>query len=106
MGEYQVFALDWGISLRTEQKVELDMTHIAIRGHWIRPSEKAGENCLVFEAAEYVETTFEHQYLVKVREWKTGQFSGGCARKSFTDEHDKNLPKYLYLPPEHLMLLK
>ena len=81
MGEYQVFALDWGISLRTEQKVELDMTHIAIRGHWIRPSEKAGENCLVFEAAEYVETTFEHQYLVKVREWKTGQFSGGCARK-------------------------
>ena len=38
MGEYQVFALDWGISLRTEQKVELDMTHIAIRGHWIRPS--------------------------------------------------------------------
>ena len=41
MGEYQVFALDWGISLRTEQKVELDMTHIAIRGHWIRPSEKA-----------------------------------------------------------------
>lgn len=41
------------------------MTHIAIRGHWIRPSEKAGENCLVFEVAEYVETTFEHQYLVK-----------------------------------------
>mgnify|MGYP000744985950 CR=1 FL=1 len=27
-------------------------------------------------------------------------------KKSFTDEHDKNLPKYLYLPPEHLMLLK
>ena len=84
------------------------MTHIAIRGHWIRPSEKAGENCLVFEAAEYVETTFEHQYLVK----SPGMEDGGSSlvdapeKKVFTDEHDKNLPKYLYLPPEHLMLLK
>ena len=107
MGEYQVFALDWGISLRTEQKVELDMTHIAIRGHWIRPSEKAGENCLVFEAAEYVETTFEHQYLVKSPGMEEGAVLWWMRpKKSFTDEHDKNLPKYLYLPPEHLMLLK
>ena len=107
MGEYQVFALDWGISLRTEQKVELDMTHIAIRGHWIRPSEKAGENCLVFEAAEYVETTFEHQYLVKSPGMEDGAVLWWMRpKKSFTDEHDKNLPKYLYLPPEHLMLLK
>ena len=107
MGEYQVFALDWGISLRTEQKVEPDMTHIAIRGHWIRPSEKAGENCLVFEAAEYVETTFEHQYLVKSPGMEDGAVLWWMRpKKSFTDEHDKNLPKYLYLPPEHLMLLK
>ena len=107
MGEYQVFALDWGISLRTEQKVELDMTHIAIRGHWIRPSEKAGENCLVFEAAEYVETTFEHQYLVKSPGMEDGAVLWWMRpKKSFTDEHDKKLPKYLYLPPEHLMLLK
>ena len=92
MGEYQVFALDWGISLRTEQKVELDMTHIAIRGHWIRPSEKAGENCLVFEAAEYVETTFEHQYLVKSPGMEDGAVLWWMRpKKSFTDEHDKNL---------------
>ena len=65
VGDYQVFAVDWGVTLRTSHKVEDDMTHIAIRGHWMQPAQEAGENCVVFEAAEYVETTFEHQYLVK-----------------------------------------
>ena len=65
VGEYEIFALDWGISLRTARKVEDDMTHVAIRGHWIRGAEQSGENCIPFHAVEYVETTFEHQYLIK-----------------------------------------
>ena len=107
MGEHQVFALDWGVSLRTEEKVEPDMTHIAIRGHWIRPSEKARENCVAFEAAEYVETTFEHQYLVKSPGMEDGAVLWWMRPKSsFRSDPNTNLPKYLYLPPEHLMLLK
>ena len=107
MGDYEVFALDWGISLHTEQKVEPDMTHIAIRGHWIQPAEEDGENCLAFEAAEYVETTFEHQYLVRSPEMEDGAALWWMRpKKSFRDDHDENLPPYLYLPPEHLMLLK
>ena len=72
VGDYQVFAVDWGVTLRTSHKVEDDMTHIAIRGHWMQPAQEAGENCVVFEAAEYVETTFEHQYLVKSPNMKCG----------------------------------
>ena len=107
MGDHEVFALDWGVSLHTAQKVEADMTHVAIRGHWIQPVQEAGKNCIAFETAEYVETTFEHQYLVR----NSGMEEGAALwwmrpKKSFTDEHDKNLPPYLYLPPEHLMLLK
>ena len=106
-GEYQVFALDWGVLLRTEQRVEPDMTHIAIRGHWIQPAEEEGENCLAFKTAEYVETTFEHQYLVKSPGMKDGAVLWWMRpKKSFRDDHDENLPPYLYLPPEHLMLLK
>ena len=107
MGDYQVFALDWGASLRTVQKVETDMTHIAIRGHWIRPASESGENCLAFEAAEYVESTFEHQYLVKCPGMENGAVLWWMRPKeNFEDNHDENLPPYLYLPPEHLMLLK
>ena len=47
VGDYQVFAVDWGVTLRTSHKVEDDMTHIAIRGHWMQPAQEAGENCVV-----------------------------------------------------------
>ena len=107
MGNHEVFALDWGVSLHTAQKVEADMTHVAIRGHWIQPVQEAGKNCIAFEAAEYVETTFEHQYLVR----NPGMEEGAALwwmrpKENFRDPHEKNLPHYLYLPPEHLMLLK
>ena len=107
MGDHEVFALDWGVSLHTAQKVEADMTHVAIRGHWIQPVQEAGKNCIAFEAAEYVETTFEHQYLVR----NPGMEEGAALwwmrpKENFRDPHEKNLPQYLYLPPEHLMLLK
>ena len=107
LGEHHVFALDWGLALRTRQKVESDMTHIAIRGHWIRTSETNGENCVAFEVAEYVETTFEHQYLVRAPGMEEGSVLWWMRPKAdFEEKHDKDLPAYLYLPPEHLMLLK
>lgn len=83
------------------------MTHIAIRGHWIRTSETNGENCVAFEVAEYVETTFEHQYLVRALGMEEGSVLWWMRPKAdFEEKHDKDLPAYLYLPPEHLMLLK
>ena len=107
MGDHEVFALDWGVSLRTLQKVEKDMTHIAIRGHWIQPSEQNGENCVAFEAAEYVETTFEHQYLVKSPGMEENAVLWWMRPKhDFREKPMENLPAYLYLPPEHLMLLR
>ncbi|MBU5481087.1 sulfate/molybdate ABC transporter ATP-binding protein [Blautia sp. MSJ-19] len=107
LGDHEVYAVDWGISLHTEQKVEPDITHIAIRGHWIVPTDQPGQNCLSFETSEYVETTFEHQYLVTNSNVKDGAALWWMRPKnSFRDDHDENLPAYLYLPPEHLMLLK
>ena len=107
VGDYQVFAVDWGVTLRTSHKVEDDMTHIAIRGHWMQPAQEAGENCVVFEAAEYVETTFEHQYLVKSPNMSEDSVLWWMRPKhDFQEEPIDDLPQYLYLPPQHLMLLK
>lgn len=107
VGDYQVFAVDWGVTLRTSHKVEDDMTHIAIRGHWMQPAQEAGENCVVFEAAEYVETTFEHQYLVKSPNMSEDSVLWWMRPKhDFQEKPIDNLPQYLYLPPQHLMLLK
>ena len=107
LGDYQVFVVYWGVTLRTSHKVEDGMTHIAIRGHWMQPAQEAKENCVVFEAAEYVETTFEHQYLVKSPNMSEDSVLWWMRPKhDFQEKPIDDLPQYLYLPPQHLMLLK
>ena len=107
LGSHEIEAIDWGINLQTTQEVPDDTTHVAIRGHWIQPTETPGPNTLPFEAQDYIETTFEHQYLVKCPNTDSSSVLWWMrSKESFRDDHDENLPKYLYLPPEHLMLLK
>ena len=56
---------------------------------------------------EYIETTFEHQYMIRR---KGEEAAAGLWLMlpiySFREDPDRGLPKYLYLPPEHLLLLK
>ena len=107
LGDHEICATDWKLKLHTAEKVKSDITHVGIRGHWIRPAEVPGENCMAVQVDEYIETTFEHQYMIKNKE---GEAETGLwwmrPKNSFTEDPDQDLPKYLYLPPEHLMLLK
>ena len=104
---HHVFAADWGISLRTVQQVPADISWVGIRGHWLKPREEDGENCMPVKVTEYIETTFEHQCLVQNPRLKDGGSLWWMRPKnSFEEDPGKNLPAYLYLPPEHLMLLK
>ena len=107
LGEHEIYATDWKIKLHTAEKVAEDITHVGIRGHWIRPEDKPGENCLEVQVDEYIETTFEHQYMIRR---KGEEAAAGLwwmrPKNSFREDPNRGLPKYLYLPPEHLMLLK
>ena len=68
LGEHEIYATDWKMKLHTAEKVAEDITHVGIRGHWIRPEEKPGENCLEVQVDEYIETTFEHQYMIRKKD--------------------------------------
>lgn len=104
---HHIFAADWGVSLRTVQQVPTDISWVGIRGHWLKPREEDGENCMPVKVTEYIETTFEHQCLVQNPRLKDGGSLWWMRPKnSFEEDPGKNLPAYLYLPPEHLMLLK
>lgn len=104
---HHIFAADWGISLRIVQQVPTDISWVGIRGHWLKPREEDGENCMPVKVTEYIETTFEHQCLVQNPRLKDGGSLWWMRPKnSFEEDPGKNLPAYLYLPPEHLMLLK
>ena len=107
LGEYEIFAEDWKLKLHTVEKVGEDITHVGIRGHWLRPASEPGENCMPVQVSEYMETTFEHQYMIVNKEEKASEGLWWMRPKnSFTEDPDQDLPEYLYLPPEHLMLLK
>lgn len=107
LGTYELEAIDWGIKLHTNQEVTDDITHVAIRGHWIQPAETCGTNCIPFEVQDYIETTFEHQYLIKCPDTRSTSVLWWMRPKlNFHQDPKTNLPAYLHLPPEHLMLLK
>ncbi|MDD5805713.1 MAG: ATP-binding cassette domain-containing protein [Clostridia bacterium] len=107
MGEREVYALDWGIMLHTSQPVTDDITHVGIRGHWIRPAEHDGDNCMAVRVVEYIESTFEHQYLMKnKREEDSMPLWWMCPKRDFEENAKSCQPDYLYFPPEHLMLLR
>ena len=107
MGSHELYALDWELLLRTEQEVTEDITHVGIRGHWMRPADAAGENTMEVQVEEYIENTFEHQYLICNKAAKeSGTLWWMCQKKNFQETAKDNIPKYLYFPPEHVMLLK
>ena len=107
MGSHEVYALDWELMLRSEQEVTEDITNVGIRGHWMRPATKAGENTMEVQVEEYIENTFEHQYLFRNKgAAESGTLWWMCQKKNFQETAKDNIPKYLYFPPEHVMLLK
>lgn len=84
LGEHEIYATDWKIKLHTAEKVAEDITHVGIRGHWIRPEDKPGENCLEVQVDEYIETTFEHQYMIRRKgEEAAARFVVDAAEKQF-----------------------
>ena len=106
MGKHEVYALDWEMLLHTKEEVTDDITHVGIRGHWMRPSDTDGENIMEVQVEEYIENTFEHQYLIrnKASEESTALW-WMCQKKNFQETPQENVSRYLYLPPEHVMLL-
>lgn len=107
LDDYHVYALDWGIRLRTKEKVTDDISAIAVRGHWLRTAAASGENTMPVKLVEYIENTFEHQFVIKNPGMEeSGNLWWMYPKNSFTEDFTKGLPTHLYFPPEHLMLLR
>ena len=107
MGEHSVYAVDWNLMLQTKDEVPDDVTHVGIRGHWMKGAAEGGENHMEVEVVEYIETTFEHQYLLKNKKGGDCQpVWWMCPKGNFEEDPHAKVPKYIHFPEEHLMLLK
>ena len=107
MGKHSIYAVDWDLMLQTKDVVPDDVTHVGIRGHWMKGASEGGENHMEVEVMEYIETTFEHQYLLKNKKGGDCQpVWWMCPKGDFEEDPQAKVPKYICLPAEHLMLLK
>ena len=107
MGTHEVYALDWELMLSTVEEVPDDVTHIGVRGHWLKEADIVGKNTMAVQVTEYIETTFEHQYLIRNKDAQESTPLWWMRRRNnFQEAPEANMPEYLYFPPEHVMLLK
>jgi molybdate transport system ATP-binding protein len=106
-GEHEIFALDWGLSLRTARPVGPDITHAGIRAHDLRLAASEDHNLVRPRVSLESEEPFEKVVLFtnaeakEAREhgeiwWKYSKYLSGAEQS----------PECLFIPPEAILLLK
>ena len=81
MGSHEVYALDWELMLRSEQEVTEDITHVGIRGHWMRPATKAGEIPWKCRLRSILKILLSISICFVIKGLQKAALCGGCARK-------------------------
>ena len=105
IGGGEIFALHWGIPLRTPVPVGDDITHVGIRAHDFAPAGDESYNRLTIAPVRRSEEPFEHVVI----------FTNAAARSP--EERHESWWKYspylryqevkeLFLPPKSLLLLR
>ena len=106
-GAHTLRALDWGAELTAAAPVPDDLSHVAVRAHYIQPADGPGGNALPCVPLRVVEEMFSTVVMLSTPGGKEG-----FARLRI--ELDKGAwpalagrrPLWLRLPPDQLMLLR
>lgn len=103
-------ALAWGVTLYTNQVVTEDITYVGIRALHIQAAyEKKAINCIRVMEKSVIETQFQkHFTMCQFEENKVieeNQIRWYVSKEEYKQKLQNQVPSYLYLPPEQLMLL-
>lgn len=104
LDENHVYAKEWGITLETADKVHDNITHVGIRSHHIKLSEKEQVNSFPFDLLEQSETPFEYKYIVKKLD-SNHSHMWWQVPKNKENIFTRQRGGYLYIQPEDVMLL-
>jgi molybdate transport system ATP-binding protein len=108
IGEGEVFALDWGLSLRVCGSVE-GVTHIGIRAHDLVPVDENARNG--FNEARIAVSKHSSEPFEEVILFVNADAKDLSEKKEIWWKYSKylkqySIPKKLFFPPEALLLLK
>jgi molybdate transport system ATP-binding protein len=105
-GEYELRALDWGLTLRTTLPVDPGITHAGIRAHDFCPEASASAvNRIRVRLTRRLEEPFEEVVLFTNADAKGPEERGEIWWK-FSKYSKAGVPEYLYIPRESLLLLR
>ncbi len=103
-GGDEVFAEDWGIKLKVAGQIDDSINHIGIRAHDFMPVDCAeGENRIRVEVLRRMENPFEWSVVFKSADAPKG---GGIWWMYGKRAGVPDVPKYLMVPPEKILLLR
>jgi molybdate transport system ATP-binding protein len=111
-GDREIYALDWGLSLRTAAPVEPGITHVGIRAHDFRPfteeSSVGNTACNLVRPAIKMsaEEPFEQVLIFTNAGAGNSTEQGELWWKYSKYLNLAEMPKQLFVPPESLLLLR
>jgi molybdate transport system ATP-binding protein len=104
-GEREIFALDWGLSLRTAAPAGDAVTHVGIRAHSFVPAGKESYNRIRVAVSRRAEDPFEEALIFMNAEAKGPEEKHEIWWKYSKYLHYQEV-KELFIPPGSLLLLR
>jgi molybdate transport system ATP-binding protein len=107
ISDYELYACEWKIKLKTEEKIGDSVRYVGIRGHNLIPvQERSEENVMGIELAGFADTPFQRQYLFQNSDDKTSSKIWWVQDKmDFEEGKIQNIPPFMKFPKEDLLLL-
>ncbi|WP_395546334.1 MULTISPECIES: sulfate/molybdate ABC transporter ATP-binding protein [unclassified Lacrimispora] len=107
ISDYELYACEWKIKLKTEEKIGDSVRYVGIRGHNLIPvQERSEENVMGIELAGFADTPFQRQYLFQNSDDKSSSKIWWVQDKmDFEEGKIQNIPPFMKFPKEDLLLL-
>ena len=107
ISDYELYACDWKIRLKTEEKIGDFIRYVGIRGHNLIPVKGLEEeNTMKVQLAGFGDTPFQRQYLFRNADDETSLKIWWIQDKvDFEEEIVQNIPSFIRFPKEDLLLL-
>ncbi|ADL05827.1 sulfate/molybdate ABC transporter ATP-binding protein [Lacrimispora saccharolytica] len=107
ISDYQLYACDWKIQLKTAEKIGDSIRYVGIRGHNLIPAQgPEEENVMKTELSGIADTPFQRQYLFRNAEDDTSVKIWWVRDKTDIEEETvQSIPPFIRFPKEDLLLL-
>lgn len=99
LGDYELYACDWNIRLKTAERIRETIRYIGIRGHTLIPVSQPGENTMKIRLRGVTDTPFERQVIFHNGEEKDSK------QIWLIQDKKEDIPLFIQFPKEEILLL-